>query len=483
MMPTETLSGAGPRQPFAAVYARWLRVPAQARLGVTTAVLALLVYVQTAAPDLTWAHFGSDGGELITAAVTLGVPHPPGYPLYVLLGKLFSLLPLGTVAFRLHLLSAVGTAAAAGFVAAATLAVTRGAWMAGLAAGLALAFAPLVWSQALIAEVYGLNLLLAAAFLWSLLSQRPSWLAGLLLGLSVTTHLTSLLLLPLAVALTPRSRRRPLLLAALLGLAPLLALPLLARGGSPVVWGDPTTLRGWWWLVSAQIYRPNLTLPATDFLPHLETWSLLLARQFAWLGLLLLPLATTTRAWRWRREGWLLLTAALYVGYALLYNTADAAVHLLPALLLLYLALAHALARIGYAGLLLPLALLLLNYGAVNLRHPAAETADVRALTAETLTAVPRRAIVLTPGDRTIFTLWYFQHVEGWRPDVVLVDRDLFAFDWYRRRLQAQYPDVQVPIADDLPALQRGNAAQRPWCTLSLAPPHPEIHCGKDVLE
>ncbi len=47
--------------------------------------LAFLVYWLTAAPDLTWAHQGSDGGDLLAAAVSGGVPHPSGYPLYTLL--------------------------------------------------------------------------------------------------------------------------------------------------------------------------------------------------------------------------------------------------------------------------------------------------------------------------------------------------------------------------------------------------------------
>jgi hypothetical protein len=85
--------------------------------GLTT-LCALLVYVLTLAPDLTWANFGTDGGELITAAVTLGVPHPPGYPTYVLLGKLISLIPMGTVAYRFNLFSAVCVSLARACVAA-----------------------------------------------------------------------------------------------------------------------------------------------------------------------------------------------------------------------------------------------------------------------------------------------------------------------------------------------------------------------------
>ncbi|MQY69884.1 MAG: DUF2723 domain-containing protein [Firmicutes bacterium] len=60
------------------------------------------VYLKTLCPTV----YIGDSGELIAAAYTLGIPHPPGYPLYCLLGKLFTLLPFGTIAYRVNLMSA-----------------------------------------------------------------------------------------------------------------------------------------------------------------------------------------------------------------------------------------------------------------------------------------------------------------------------------------------------------------------------------------
>ncbi len=78
---------------------------------------SLALYLLTLAPTITWANAGTDGGDLITAAATLGVPHPPGYPLYITLGHLFAQLPIGDVAFRLNLFSAVCMALAAALMA------------------------------------------------------------------------------------------------------------------------------------------------------------------------------------------------------------------------------------------------------------------------------------------------------------------------------------------------------------------------------
>jgi len=69
--------------------------------GGATAGLAFLLYFLTAARDIVVG----DTPELITAAVTLGVPHPPVYPLFTMLGHLFSLLPFGPIPFRVNLLA------------------------------------------------------------------------------------------------------------------------------------------------------------------------------------------------------------------------------------------------------------------------------------------------------------------------------------------------------------------------------------------
>ena len=278
--------------------------------ALTTGLLALGVYLLTLAPDLTSSHFGGDGGELITAAVTRGIPHPPGYPTYLLAGKLFSYLPLGTVAFRFNLFSACCTAAAAALVTATAARLSRpGHLYAPVAAGLTFALTPLVWGQSIIAEVYGLNLLAVAALLWAVVAGWSATWRGLLLGLALTTHLTSLLLLPLTLALTPPRAWLRLALGLGLGLLPYAWLPWWLHPDSPVVWSDPTTLTGWWWLVSGRIYQPNLG-HFESIGARLEPWLAALARQYAgwgW-GLLLLAL--------WRRPNRLILallgSAGLY---------------------------------------------------------------------------------------------------------------------------------------------------------------------------
>ena len=68
-------------------------------------VVALAVYLRTAPPGLTWAHDSADGGDLIAAALVRGVPHPSGYPTFILLAHLFTRLPWHTPAWQVTLIS------------------------------------------------------------------------------------------------------------------------------------------------------------------------------------------------------------------------------------------------------------------------------------------------------------------------------------------------------------------------------------------
>jgi hypothetical protein len=129
-------------------------------IGVTLTTFA--VYLCTLAPTITWSHGGADSGDLAAAVATLGIAHPPGYPTYVLLGHVWSWLPLGDdLAYRLNLLSATSAALAAGLAVLTITYLGRQQKLTKLPlaigvimGGLFLAFAPLTWSQATITEVY-----------------------------------------------------------------------------------------------------------------------------------------------------------------------------------------------------------------------------------------------------------------------------------------------------------------------------------------
>ena len=102
-----------------------------------TGTVLLGVYLARMAPGLSWAHGGVDGGDLIAAAATGGVAHPTGYPLFVGLGKLFSLLPIGSMAWRVNLASAIFAAIAVWLIYRTIVLLTSDRLSSAIAAGLA----------------------------------------------------------------------------------------------------------------------------------------------------------------------------------------------------------------------------------------------------------------------------------------------------------------------------------------------------------
>ena len=87
---------------------------------VVLCLLTFLVYWLSLAPTITWQHDGADSGDLATAVAVGGVPHPSGYPTYLVLAEFFRYLPFGEdVAYRLNLMSAVCGSIAAGLLSLA----------------------------------------------------------------------------------------------------------------------------------------------------------------------------------------------------------------------------------------------------------------------------------------------------------------------------------------------------------------------------
>ncbi len=180
-------------------------------VGLCVGLLAFAAYFVTLAPGLLPA----DVAEFQTLAVTLGYAHPTGYPVYLLLAKASTAIPLGDVPYRVNLLSAVmGATAVAGLYLLGRVLVGR-RWV-PLAGALALAASPTFWSQAIIAEVYTSGLVcmvgvLLGIALWQQ-TGHAGWLfaAACLGGVSLGVHATHSLMAPAAillVLLTPQRRK------------------------------------------------------------------------------------------------------------------------------------------------------------------------------------------------------------------------------------------------------------------------------------
>lgn len=257
--------------------------------AVGAAAVALLLTVAALRPGLAFW----DTAELQAVGPMLGTAHPTGFPTYVILGWLASIIlqPLGEPAFRMNLLSALLVASAAGLTAVLVQRLT-GRAIVGLAMGILLAATPIAWSIGTHADAHALHLLLVTVLLlllvdWERLRginpRTADWrliAASVTFGLSLGNHSLTLLFVPgiilFVLAVEPRIVFRPRLVGAcLLGLVLAVAvvyaeLPL--RAGpfrAPLVYGRPHTWDGFWYIVSAAQFQGNLSGPLADLGPKL----------------------------------------------------------------------------------------------------------------------------------------------------------------------------------------------------------------------
>jgi transmembrane protein TMEM260 (protein O-mannosyltransferase) len=171
---------------------------------------ALALYIRTLAPSLLWG----DSAEFQTLSYTLGMTHPSGYMTQIMLGKLFTYIPAGNIAYRVNLMSAFFGALA---VAQVYLIVRMlgGLTIAGISASMMLALSEIFWRRALVAESYAIAASMVAT-IWLLFlcwrhTQKWGYLfaAGLAGGLSIGIHSTVLMTavsVPIIMTLTTRRR-------------------------------------------------------------------------------------------------------------------------------------------------------------------------------------------------------------------------------------------------------------------------------------
>ena len=456
-----------------------------ALLAAIVGCLSLCLYVRCLCPTVYW----SDSGELIASCVEPGIAHPNGSPVYTILGWLFSLAPVGSLAYRVNLLSA--------FAAALTVVLTflcahrlvrrvqpDQQWRAlplaaACAAAVALAVAPGLWQKATVANKYPLAAAVCAAMLLVSTARRPRpLLLGLLLGLGYGVHaltVCSAPLLALAVLGAPAGRRTRALGAAALGLAlgllPFAYLPLRSLADPARDWGNPQTLASFWWLVSGQEFQGLiLGVSAPDVLSNIGYCATLIVSHFGWpavlfaiLGALLFPVGLLRR-----RAGAplfllpalliVIVDVALVVTYDMMNDRYTWEAYLLPS----YVAIA-CLATAGLCGigslkarLWRPVAwigvaaMLIVAGHAAHRQYPLADRSRLTAArdhAMDIVRQVPQGAVLVHNASEIGFLLIYLDEVEHTYTRIINVYLPLLAYDWYGAQLKARYPRLSVPPA------------------------------------
>ena len=305
---------------------------------------ALGLYWLTLAPGLIGIV---DTPKLQFIGAILGVPHPPGYPLYVLLSYAFSHLPFGSLAYRINFMSAVFGAATVALVFLCGRRIGAGRIASGIGA-VGLASGPLFWSTAVVAEVYTLHTALLAATLVSVLSWARTrsvtayFTAVGCVALSVGHHTTMLLLGPsfAAYVLCVDARfallpRRLVWTAALLvfGLVPYGLIALRTAQGAVFVETPIASFTDAWAAVSSRRWQSSLfafDLP-TLFWERMPFVATTLLREYSWAGAAAVTGGALYMLSRRRALGALLVLSGLInAAFVLAYDINEISVFLLP---------------------------------------------------------------------------------------------------------------------------------------------------------
>jgi hypothetical protein len=452
--------------------------------------VALVAYLLTMYPDLA----GGDSGELIAAAASGGIVHPPGYPLYTILGRLFAHLPWGTVAWRFNLLSGLCDAAAAVFLFLAVLRWSRSRW-AALIASTAFAFSPGVWQYAVCAEVFALNNLFVTLLLWVALLYRDTrdrkyaCIGALAFGLGLSNHHTivftalPLVLWVLGIGFRDLLRVDPLLrltgcFAA--GLLPYLYLVSAGANQPLVSWGTTETWEGFWRHVLRKEYGTfHLSVAGlgdSTWDEMVRAWFHHLVHQISWVGVVvaLAGLIVGIRQEIRKPSG----VGFVAVVAPMLAVLVFAALGNLPVADPLHRDIVarfwqqpevFCCAWLGLGALFvsrfvpwqpfLPagaVTIALLQLGLHFHEMDRHNNRLVKNYGEELLRVVPQNALLVTKGDLITSPIRYLQFAEGRRPDVRVVDQELIAFPWAVARLKVLHPEIHFPGQNYAPGTADG---------------------------
>jgi len=481
------------------------RVPG--RLAFAVWLIAFVVYLLSLSPGVSWAHHSEDSGDLITSAWVLGIPHPTGYPLFCILGWMWShVVVIGSVAWRMNALSALWGSIAAGVMVRAVWVsfdllssefqerITRfGRGLASVSAGLLLAFATDVWSLSIVTEVYSLNLLFVSLVSWiifELLSgakksgslaedefaawkQRRYKLSVLLAvtwGLSLTNHLTSLFLFPGIALVLMQKENRPSGLS-LIKLAGWFALPLILYSylpirsamDPPLDWGNPENWSNFVWVVTGQQFKKLMfTLQPYQMLHQVVKYASI-PSELGGIGALaagcgVIRLLTEKNRYVTILMVWSMLLVASSFFYLASYAIWDPEGYILPMVWATVLWAGWAIIflvsvprKLVVAGKTVAVILLVLAPVTALTGHwqdvDLSGEMDAIRFGEESFANFDQNAVVIERRYERAFTLWYYGEVEyaRTRDDVAIVFVEHATFDWGLDLLRRKYPDLVVP--------------------------------------
>lgn len=462
-------------------------------------IIPLVVYIMTLAPTVSFI----DSGELATVSIKLGVAHPTGYPLFTILGNLFSKLPFGEPIYRLNLMCAIissltvfmfynllvflftdfrypGTS-----VSSKTKSKTKNKKepklsglsvnLISLSAAFVLAFSLTFWNAATSIEVYSLHTFFLVSLIYlflmacnsmseestSFLHGERYWLAfAFVLGLSFTNHLSTIFLgigtLYFYFALNgfnSKAFKRIALMAIPFVIGLSVYSYLLIRAGNPILsWGNTYNLSNLYAHVSGKQFSVWMFSSFDNAGRQFSHFIEILPKEFFFVALII---ALPGLYYLYNKSRMFFLYTILLFGftviYAINYDIYDIDSYFLLAFIVLSIWVAYGFyfivqrinknnaVQVSAATLLVAAIMLYSNYS----QSDQSDNYFVEDYTMNVFNSAPPNSIIFSvQWDFWVSASMYYQYIKNIRPDIVVIDKELMRKSWYMDYIKLHYPDI-----------------------------------------
>lgn len=456
------------------------------------------IYLITLAPGVVQI----DSGELSAVAATLGIAHPTGYPLFTLIGFIFTqIFPFTSKIFVLNVLSALYTLGGFFFIIKINQIVLKNLkpeikkdkkskkkiespselsekqlTLIAVIGALTIAFSRTFWLQSTSVEVYSLHILLISASIYFFLKAHfkktekksneeekigKDWLIfAFIFGLSFTNHMTSILLIPgFAYLYFKRngfnsSSFKKILVMLIPFLAALLIylyLPISASKNPAINWGNPVNWENFKRHIMGWQYQSWIFSSTESASKQFKYFVEIFPVEFAYFGLILILLGLF-ELYKTNKE---ILTFFLFLFFTCMLYSINYDINDIDSYFLLAFISAGLIATAGYlfiiktfikkddnsnlALFLVPILILVINFNKVN----QSDNTQYHDYTISVLDSSENNSIIISYlWDFFISPAYYLQFVEDKRKDVAIIDKELVRRSWYFNQIKTNYPII-----------------------------------------
>lgn len=415
-----------------------------------------------------------DAGEMASVCYTFGIAHPPGYPLYVLLGKIFTLIiPFGNIAYRINLMSAFFGALSCGMV---YLIIKRIAdrnlcsTLCALCSAIVLAFSKTFWSVSLVAEMYTINTFFIVLIIYLLLTTYHLPLTAFLFGLATGNRIDIVLIAPGILYWLIRhkeikkfsfTRLTVYALLFFLGFSVYLFLPIRSKTQPYLNWNKPDNIQTLVDTITRKTHGRTLDLISTRYTisdVFSSEMKVYLKRTYNLFTIAGIPFMLMGFLYLYGKKRHFLVSTFLiyfisgpvFIAIAKMPPNPHALAIMEPHYLISDLILvlwfgcgiyyiSEKLKKLKVLLLLIPAGLFVLNFYSQNMRSNFIAYDFAR----NVFRSIPKNSIIISREDIQVFSQWYLQFAEKKRADITVIAKGLSGSLWYQEYLK-KYKNTNV---------------------------------------